>query len=265
MNVSMMDAFNLSWKLAHALCGLTPDPNALLATYEMERLGIAKELIEFDTKFAEMFSGRIGDGVEGLTHEQFVEVFSRGGGFTSGCGIRYGVGLLVAEEAREGVLGDGVAAGMLVPGRRVMNVRTKRFADACPRDIHDDMPSTGRYRVIVLLPEAFRAEPASFGGVIRNLVEAVPGSFAEGVVETVVVFPGERGGLEWTDFPGCVRELSEWLVLGGHYGEVYKTWGVDESRGAVVVVRPDGYVGVVAKLEGVEDVVAFLKGVLKVV
>jgi phenol 2-monooxygenase len=268
MNVSMMDGYNLSWKLAHALNGLTPTPNDLIATYELERLDIARQLIEFDTKFSSMFSGKIGDEVTGLTHEQFVDVFSTGSGFTSGCGIKYVQGLLVARELDKGTVlrtGAPTEAGLLVPGRRILNVKTKRFADANPRDIHDDMPSTGRYRIIVLLPAQFKANPAAFSEFISTFTDAIPSYFAQGAVETVTVFPGERGSLEWTDFPDCVKEASEWLVLGDHYGEVYKTWGVDENKGALAVVRPDGYVGAVTSLEGQKEVVGFLESVLKIV
>lgn len=186
MNVSMMDAYNLSWKLAHVLQGVAPGgfgspaANSLLATYEAERLDIARQLIDFDTKFSSMFSGKIGEGT-GLTHEQFVEVFRTGGGFTSGCGIEYKAGLLVWKgdqpteqnitkvsqeaglvERLKGLLSGwtGIAAatpgaggcvppkvspiqpgrpelGLLVPGRRVINVTVKRFADASPRDLQD--------------------------------------------------------------------------------------------------------------------------------
>lgn len=264
MNVSMMDGFNLSWKLAHVLTGLAPNPTALLATYELERLEIARQLIEFDTQFSSMFSGRIGNAESGLTHDEFVAVFRAGGGFTSGCGIQYASGLLVSnDESTVITAGPTTDSGHLVPGRRVLNVKTVRFADASPRDIHDDMPSTGQYRIVVLLPTRFKSAPETGAAVMTYYASTLPGEFARGAVETVVVFPGKRGGLEWTNFPVCVKEVSEWLVLGDHSGETYKTWGVDEAVGALVVVRPDGYVGVVAALEEAsEGVVAYLRGVL---
>jgi len=61
-----------------------------------------------------------------------------------------------------------------------------------------------------------------------------------------------------------VKSRGEWVVLGDHYGCVYDTFGIDSARGAVAVVRPDGYVGVVAGLqEGEEGVVeGWLSGVL---
>lgn len=82
MNVSMMDGYNLSWKLAHEILGLCPR-GSLLPTYELERADVARQLIAFDTRFAGGFSRKI--GVE-VTHEEFFGTFREGGGFTSGCG-----------------------------------------------------------------------------------------------------------------------------------------------------------------------------------
>ena len=141
MNVSMMDAYNLAWKLAHVINGLAPNPNELLATYELERLNIARQLIEFDAKISNMYSGKIGEE-HGFTHEDFVNMFITGAGFTSGCGIEYSEGLLVKKTFDDADQPSPIRPGkpelgLLVPGRRVMNVKVKRFADANPRDIHD--------------------------------------------------------------------------------------------------------------------------------
>ena len=40
-------------------------------------------------------------------------------------------------------------------------------------------------------------------------------------------------------------------------GGGYETYGIDAEKGAVVVVRPDGYVGIVAPFERLEDVNAY--------
>ena len=44
--------------------------------------------------------------------------------------------------------------------------------------------------------------------------------------------------------------------------DVYGIYGVNENKGAVVVVRPDGYVGCIASLADVAMVGEFLKGCL---
>jgi hypothetical protein len=150
MNVSMMDSYNLAWKLAYSLHGLTPDSavpgqsDSIVDTYHSERHTIAQELIEFDRAFSSMFSGKIGaseDGVEGLTHEQFLEVFSTGNGFTSGCGIEYPSNPMVDKAPDDGavnpITGTDYLSGVLRPGRRLLDVRCKRHADGNRRHMHD--------------------------------------------------------------------------------------------------------------------------------
>jgi phenol 2-monooxygenase (NADPH) len=146
MNVSMMDSYNLAWKLAHTIHGLSPKNSlpSVLSTYADERLKIAKMLIEFDTKFSSMFSGKIDSdkSVEGLTHEQFLKVFSDGSGFTSGCGIEYPAGILVNSpnpNKEYPITGDNYLQGVLKPGRRLLDAPVRRFADANLRHLQDGM------------------------------------------------------------------------------------------------------------------------------
>ncbi|KAF7905861.1 hypothetical protein EAF00_000140 [Botryotinia globosa] len=93
MNVSMMHSYNLTWKLAHEIYSLSPEPPgaSVLKTYETGLVTVARMLIEFDTKFTSTFSGQIGSdsSAEGLTHEQFLKVCSDGSDLTSDCGIEY--------------------------------------------------------------------------------------------------------------------------------------------------------------------------------
>jgi phenol 2-monooxygenase len=146
MNVSMMDSYNLAWKLMHSLNGLTPQTansgDEVLNTFQTERLTVAQQLIAFDKDFSSMFSGKIGtgEGESGLTHEQFLEVFSTGNGFTSGCGIEYPENLLVQTSTSDGLVkGTDYLSGILRPGRRLLNVKAKRHADGYRRDLQDGM------------------------------------------------------------------------------------------------------------------------------
>lgn len=148
MNVSMMDSFNLAWKLAYSIHGLTPNsaagkPDPVLDTYHTERHTIAQELIAFDRDFSSMFSGKMGapeDGVDGLTHGQFLEVFSKGNGFTSGCGIEYPENVTVERSGgKDPIHGTDYLSGLLRPGRRLLNVKAKRHADGYRRDLQDGL------------------------------------------------------------------------------------------------------------------------------
>lgn len=147
MNVSMMDSYNLAWKLAYAVNGLTPtltNRDTVLDTYHIERHTIAQQLIEFDRAFSSMFSGKMGSTekeVGDLTHDKFLEVFSTGNGFTSGCGIEYPDNIFVQKGLDEGVAnpieGTGFLSGILRPGRRLLNVKVRRHADGNRRDLQD--------------------------------------------------------------------------------------------------------------------------------
>ncbi len=126
----------------HSLNGLTPSTSSkddVLDTFETERLTIARQLIAFDKEFSSMFSGKIGTGEgEGLTHDQFLEVFSTGNGFTSGCGIEYPESPVVEKSTPEELItGTDYLSGVLRPGRRLLNVKVKRHADGHRRNIQD--------------------------------------------------------------------------------------------------------------------------------
>lgn len=155
MNVSMMDSYNLAWKLLYHINGLAPEPTganspaSLLETYQTERHEIAQQLIDFDRKFSTMFSGQMG-ATEGLTQEEFQQAFKLGNGFTSGCGVEYPENMLVIRDEIDAdikskgpnpVTGTDYISGILRPGRRLLNVRLLRHADGWQRDIHDGMSS----------------------------------------------------------------------------------------------------------------------------
>jgi phenol 2-monooxygenase len=149
MNVSMMDSYNLAWKLVHSIHGLTPSksngsPDPVLETFELERVDIARQLVDFDTKFSHMFSGKIGSerpSKPGLTHDEFLRVFSEGSGFTSGCGLQYHPSRIVktidlSEDAARGCA-EKLEHGYITPGKRLLNVEVKRYADGSTRQLHD--------------------------------------------------------------------------------------------------------------------------------
>ena len=146
----MMDSFNLSWKLIHSIHGLTPpaakgSPDRILETFERERVAVARQLIDFDSKFSSMFSGQIGSdnpSVKDLTHEEFLKVFSDGSGFTSGCGLGYEPSAIVKPyEGRNAnpVTKNEPVEGTLAVGRRLLDVEVRRYADANLRHLHDGL------------------------------------------------------------------------------------------------------------------------------
>ncbi|KAL3483124.1 FAD binding domain-containing protein [Aspergillus germanicus] len=275
MNVSMMDSYNLAWKLAYHINGLSPlssikgSSSPLLDTYHTERHANAKQLIDFDRKFSSGFSDKVGtaESKSGLSHAEFVDLFNTGCGFTSGCGVEYvenpAVDRSVAEGSTPVVSGDDFLSGILRPGRRLLNVKLKRFADGWHRDIQDDLASTGRFRVLTLLSTDL-LDPTGISATAltetTNLIQQFPPS----LIEQIIAHPRLSGEITWENIPSCVKEQAEMSFYNGYELEdAYGIYGVDPAKGAMVVVRPDGYVGAVAALDDLWRVEGFLERIIK--
>ena len=52
-------------------------------------------------------------------------------------------------------------------------------------------------------------------------------------------------------------------MYGRAGGKGYEAYGIDPSQGAIVVIRPDGYVGMIAPVEGVQEVGQYLSSFMK--
>ncbi|KAH6720084.1 putative phenol monooxygenase [Leptodontidium sp. MPI-SDFR-AT-0119] len=270
MNVSMMDSYNLSWKLVHAINGISPQStkglNPILSTFGEERLTIAKQLIDFDTKFSSMFSGQMSEAeaVEegGLTHDEFLKIFLDGSGFTSGCGIEYPESQLVkspegAHKKQALITGNNFLGGTLKPGRRVNDSIVTRYADANPRHLQDEMPSTGRYRILAFTDRHLTCTGNPSADCLVQLCDSIIPQYPAGVLELLILHPPRKQRFEWVDLPPCIKRDAEMRTfIAGE--EVYSRYGVDIGRGAVVVVRPDGYVGTVCAVDDLETLVRYL-------
>ncbi|KAF4994292.1 hypothetical protein FGRMN_5877 [Fusarium graminum] len=272
MNVSMMDSYNLSWKLIHSLHGLTPTKSAgsadpILETFGHERADVARQLIEFDAKFSHMFSGRIGSAdaeTSGLTHEEFLRVFSEGSGFTSGCGLQYKPSKLVRTAQENSYTNQSQRdplSGALTPGRRLLDVELKRFADATTRHLQDEMPPTGRYTILVFTSTDLLETSGTSQSALQSSVDSIK-QFPQGTINLVVIHPLDRR-FEWTDLPAGVKDLAEMRVYGvAKKEDAYEVLSVSKDDGVVAVIRPDGYVGILAPLSNTGLVKEYLSDCL---
>jgi phenol 2-monooxygenase len=290
MNVSMMDSYNLSWKLVHSINGLTPKTEKkscpILSTFGDERLTVAKQLIDFDTKFSSMFSGQMSE-VEaeeagGLTHDEFLKIFLNGSGFTSGCGIEYPESqLVVTATEKDLITGTDFLGGTLKAGRRVNDSIVTRYADSNPRHLQDgesnfsnhiiafpiaanitlELSSIGRYRILVFTPQDLTTTGSPSADYIVRLCDSIVPQYPAGVVELLILYPPRKDRFEWVDLPKCVKRDAEMRVFGVTQ-EVYNKYGVRAASGAVAVVRPDGYVGTVCAINDDEGLLRYLDNCL---
>lgn len=68
----------------------------------------------------------------------------------------------------------------------------------------------------------------------------------------------------WGDIPKAVKEHSEMSFYSGYeMDDVYGIYGVDPEKGAVAIVRPDGYIGIVAPLTNIKRVQRYLAALVR--
>ncbi|THH12083.1 hypothetical protein EW145_g224 [Phellinidium pouzarii] len=273
MNASMNDSHNLVWKLAHVLRGWA-DP-AVLKTYEFERRKYAQDLINFDREFSALFSGkpRTEENQDGVSHEEFLAAFQTFGGFTSGIGIQY-LPSIITDTAHQSLATD-LSIGTRMPPQTILCA-----ADARPFELQDLLPSDTRFKVLVFSGDldaetqrkkidAFANGATSEGGFLTKYGKRV-GS-AKGwseVFEILTVLVGKKETVNYTIVPAVLR--SHWSkvfvddveVKGICGGTAYKSYGIS-PEGAVVIVRPDGYIGAIAPLEGVNVLDEYFAGFMK--
>ncbi|KAL2223109.1 FAD binding domain protein [Thermoascus aurantiacus ATCC 26904] len=300
MNVSMQDTYNLGWKIANVVKGIA-DP-AILKTYQSERRRVAQDLIAFDHKFSRLFSGRPAKDVmdeEGISMQEFKEVFEKGNLFASGIAVDYGTSLIVAKPGDAASEGDGTdvsAAGNKKPqvvgkqhlssvirmGMRMPSFKVLNQADARPWHFQERLRSDGRWRLVVFAGDIKRPDQstrvwalgealAKPDSILHRYTPA--GAPIDSVIEVLVIHSSPRREVELlTDFHEIFHPFREgvgwdyWKVYvddesyhEGH-GQAYKNYDVDPVRGCMVVLRPDQHVSWIGELDDVADLERFFDG-----
>ena len=276
MNVSMADGWNLGWKLGSVLRGgARPE---LLHTYSEERQTVAKQLIDFDREFSEMFSAgstKPADAdPDGVDPEEFQEYFIAQGRFTAGVATRYAPSMITAEPSFQH-LAEGFPVGM-----RFHSAPVVRVADAKPVHLGHVARADGAWRVYVF---ADQADPVSGSSRARELCEflesdASPvrrftpaGAEPDSVIDVRAIFQQDHHDLAVDRMPSVL------LPRKGKFGlidyekmfcpdpdadDIFDLRGVNRETGCMVVVRPDQYVSHVLPLHGHDALTGFFAGIL---
>ena len=266
MNVSMADAFNLGWKLAAVLRGQSP--LSLLDTYSAERHAKAQELIDFDRDMARLFSEKPKTKEDAA---QFQAYFQKHGRYTAGVETCYDQSLLVGSGEHQ-----GLAAGYPL-GKRFHSAPVTRLADAKPMELGHVLRADGRWRVIVFAPQD---DDGASGGPVSTLSirlsETVQrytpaGMDTDAVIDVRAVFQHSHRDMDLGQLPDLLLPQKGRLKLTDYekvfcpatgQDDIFQLRGIDRENGAVVVVRPDQYVALVAPLDSPEVIEDFFSQVL---
>lgn len=287
MNTAFLDALNLAWKIHAVEAGFAN--RSILETYEPERKEVAETLLAFDNKYAKLFSQKPPTASEvaaATTKDQpeqeeneFVKTFKESCAFTSGYGVFYKANALnwsASHPAQSHVILDPATAGTkLQPGRLNINADVTRVTDANVVHLEQEIPLNGSFRIFV-----FAGKPSVTQRALKDLAANMgrKGSFytafarpdADSVSHhekhnphskfytVCTVFAAPRNAIEITrDVPALLGRYLDHIYADDRWDRhvpnakaaAHAKMGLDEERGGVVVVRPDGYVGVVIKLE----------------
>ncbi|KAJ6551443.1 FAD binding domain-containing protein [Mycena capillaripes] len=246
MNASMNDSHNIAWKLVYVLRGWAG--LSLLKTYEFERRKYAQDLINFDVEFSGLFSGKPWSEIHqtGVSHADFLQAFQTFGGFTSGIGIHY------AESAIVDYANQPCAKNIVV-GQRMLPQMLVRAADFRPIELQDMLPSNTLFKLLV-----FTGDSAALDGLAAG-IERILEKFGT-AVEVISIVSSRRPDFSFMALPPVLRPhwskvlYDEKDLRGTQGGNAYAAFGIDTHAGAIVCVRPDGYVGMVAPLEEADGV-----------
>ena len=269
LNISMMDAYNLTWKLALVLQGkMRPE---ILETYSTERRQIAQELIEFDTKYSHIFGKK-----EFLDNNaEFHDVYEKAHGFTTGIGLQYLPNQLISSGVKTPI--DVASLDPLYPGKRFPPFSAIRHIDGTPIAILSEMPSFGRFHLFIFAGTALRSarfEPCaaylgSTSSVLKryslgaahpwaseNIRHGNPTNTGR-VIDLFLLHTDSHHAIELAALPA---PLPDWKhrVYADRQGKTHADNGVDPDVGAMALVRPDGYIALVTSLEGGAQVTEFM-------
>ncbi|KAJ7577555.1 FAD binding domain-containing protein [Mycena floridula] len=259
MNTGIHDGMNLGWKLAGVLSGLYSE--AILDTYDLERRSGSQRVIDIDKDTSSLISGRIpahfNAAPDADVNDYLDQVYTANAMFTVGLGISYDANLLnkvESEPAASIPIGHRAPDGLVYrPGRRA------------PQALRQALSYTGKFWIIVFAGKLERtvesvrlnSDSAERYKVLREFVDAPTSLFqTRDPVWNFLTLLSGQGSLQSSETIGA-EPFGK--VLLDHEGSLFEIYGVDDRQGAIVVVRPDGHVGFATKLDGGEELSAYLE------
>ena len=284
MNTAFLDAQNLAWKIHAVESGFAN--RSILKSYESERKLIAENLLNFDAAYAKLFSQRLPSAGEVRTanadssaeENEFIKTFKASCEFTSGYGVAYNENVFnwsTSHPAKSSLfLSEAQGTTKLRTGRILTNSNVTRVADANVIHLEQEIPLNGAFRIFV-----FGGNPSTNMNAINDFASNLtkPGSFYTAYLykDLESISYHEQHNPHSAFFtiatilnakrPDIEPEKLLPHVLARYRTHIYADdiWdaqlpdakaaahakmGFEQDKGAVVVVRPDGYVGCVVRL-----------------
>ncbi|KAJ6627688.1 FAD binding domain-containing protein [Mycena sp. CBHHK59/15] len=255
MNTGIHDAINLGWKLAGVLGSLYHED--ILDTYNTERRNSAERVVELDRDVASLISGKIPDHFrshpDADANDYLEQVHSENADFTVGLGVSYDANLINQIPEQDDRDLPSVEIGHRAPDGPVF-----RPGRAIAQPLRTMVRYIGRFWVLVF---AGKLEPTADGVRLNSHCAEAYSSLCSTLVAAGSVFQTRPAPWDFLTLLSGNGSLQPSETLGAHplgktlydfTGDVFARYGVNESRGAIVVVRPDGVVSFKTTLDGAQ-------------
>jgi len=241
-------------------------------------------LIDFDTKFSKLFSGKPksetcpeeGDE-EGISLDEFKKVFATGNEFAAGTIINYDESPLVVKSSTSGAKQH--LAPNLPIGKRFISAQVVNVASATPDQLSTRIPTNGSFRMLVfpgnVAEPRLMARLKRFAGWLDSAESPVSrytprNRSRDSVVDVVTIHSSPRTSVELYDFPqpsifpphNYKKVYCDEPSYHRGDGKAYETYGIDKTVGAVIIVRPDQYIGLIVGLEDTDVLDRYFAGLL---
>lgn len=267
MNVSIQDGFNLAWKIGQVVSGYS-DP-ALLHTYSQERREVAQHLIDFDKEWSTLMAAKPEElPSKGYVAEFYLKTFE----FPAGFMTEYKPSVLTTETTHQ-----SLATGYEI-GKRFKSAKVSRVCDANPLHLGHLHAADGRWRIYVFGDTKAPTDPANqanrFGHWLGTASDSPvlkythEGQDLNHLFDVKVIYQQPKEAVELLQTPKIFRptvgpfQISDLNQVFASLPEdhIYTARGI-EPEGAVIVVRPDGYVSTVQPLEATGAITTFFAGI----
>jgi hypothetical protein len=282
MNTAFHDAVNLAWKIHHVESGFAK--RSILSSYESERRSVAENLLDFDAKYARLFSQRQPSHAEvsnankvngGEEENEFVKTFKASCEFTSGYGVAYDANIFNWDPTHPAQSSLFSPKGLKLRTGRIMNpANVTRVTDAYEVHLEQEIPLNGSFRIFVFggVPSATRKAISDFAANLQKKKSFYSVYEREDIARVSyherhnphshfftfnVIFNAPRKEIEISELvPSPLRRYADHVYADDVWdrrvpdakASAHAKMGLDEKTGGVVVVRPDGYVAASLKL-----------------
>ena len=234
----MHDAVNLGWKLSLVLQGLAkPD---LLQTYEAERLPNVHKLINYDKDISRLMTMQLPENWTGHPqadpNEILGTVMAEAATFSSGLGIYY-----EPDSTLNLVQSSGLST--VQPGQRAPDCALQKPATFEATRLQSQTPNIAKFYIVLFAGDVAvtREALARFTSAVASLQWLFNGEFP---INWISIFSGPGGASAYETLGG----MPHGKVFYDEDHSAHQRYGIEVNKGAVFVLRPDGWVGTVTEL-----------------